>query len=92
MSASRSAGKIPLATVRGIEVHADIAEALARMLAAPGPYLIQIMLPAQNQVFPLMEPGTTPQDLVWRETHPGSGRRVHVRDRFDYAAGRLKEV
>jgi acetolactate synthase-1/2/3 large subunit len=67
-------------------------DALARMLAAPGPYLIQIMLPAQNQVFPLMEPGTTPQDLVWRETHPGSGRRVHGRDRFDYAAGRLKDI
>jgi acetolactate synthase-1/2/3 large subunit len=67
-----------------VHTKAQLREALQRLLAAEGPYLIQIMLPAANQVYPLMEPGTTPQDLVWRETAPGSGVRVYVRERFDY--------
>jgi hypothetical protein len=64
--------------------------AARRMLAADGPYLVQVMLPAQNQVFPLIKPGTTPQDLVWRETSPGSGEHVYVRDRFDYESRCLR--
>ena len=55
---------------------AQLPAALRRMLAAPGPYLLHVVLPAPNQVYPLMEPGTTPQDMVWRETSPGSGARL----------------
>jgi hypothetical protein len=69
---------------------AQLPAALRRMLAAPGPYLLHVILPARNQVYPLMEPGTTPQDMVWRETSPGSGARVYARERFDYAARRLR--
>jgi hypothetical protein len=60
------------------------------MLATSGPYLLHVVLPTRNQVYPLMEPGTTPQDMVWRETSPGSGARVYAGERFDYAARRLR--
>ena len=66
------------------------ARAFERALAAPGPYLIQVMLPAAHTVYPLIEPGTTPQDIVWRETFPGSGEKVHARDHFDYASRRFR--
>lgn len=66
-------------------------EAVRRMFDAEGPYMIQVMLPTKNQVYPLMEPGTTPQDLVWKESAPGSGVRVYVKDVFDYATGDLKD-
>lgn len=79
---------IPAERVHG---KAQFRDAVRRMLAAEGPYLVQVMLPGKNQVYPLMEPGTTPQDLVWRETAPGSGTRVYVKDVFDYATGTLKE-
>jgi acetolactate synthase-1/2/3 large subunit len=69
---------------------AQLPAAVRRMLAAPGPYLLHVVLPARNQVYPLMEPGTTPQDMVWREALPGSGARVYARERFDYAARRLR--
>jgi hypothetical protein len=71
---------------------AQFREAVRRMFDTEGPYLVQIMLPNKNQVYPLMEPGTTPQDLIWRETAPGSGERVYVKDVFDYANGALKEA
>lgn len=70
---------------------AQFREAVRRMFETEGPYLVQVMLPNKNQVYPLMEPGTTPQDLVWRESAPGSGERVYVKDVFDYATGTLKE-
>jgi hypothetical protein len=38
-----------------------------------------------------MQPGTTPQDMVWRETHPGSGVPVFARERFDYESGQLRK-
>ena len=78
---------IPSERVRTKE---EFRHAVRRMLDEPGPYLLHIMLPSKNQVYPLMQPGTTPQDLVWRETAPGSGVPVLVRDRFDYEARRLK--
>ena len=56
-----------------------------------GPYLLHIELDDQAQVYPLLPPGTTPQDLVWRETAPGSGEVIRVRDRFDFETGRLLE-
>ncbi|MBU6150843.1 MAG: thiamine pyrophosphate-binding protein [Chloroflexi bacterium] len=66
-------------------------EAVRRMFDMSGPYMIQVMLPTKNQVYPLMEPGTTPQDLVWKESSPGSGVRVYVKDVFDYASGQMKD-
>jgi acetolactate synthase-1/2/3 large subunit len=64
--------------------------ALRRAIQTPGPYLVQVMLPAVHGVFPLMEPGTTPQEIIWRETAPGSGARVPAAAHFDYAAKRLR--
>jgi len=75
-----------------VRTKAEFREAVRRMLEEPGPYLIQIMLPTKNQVYPLMQPGTTPQDLVWRETAPGSGVPVFARERFDYDARRLRPL
>jgi acetolactate synthase-1/2/3 large subunit len=69
---------------------AQFMAALARALATPGPYLVQVMLPRAHGVFPLIEPGTTPQEIVWRETAPGSGIRVPAADYFDYTARRLR--
>jgi acetolactate synthase-1/2/3 large subunit len=73
-------------------VHArkQVRAAMRRALTTPGPYFLHVVLPARNQVYPLMEPGTTPQDMVWRETYPGSGVRVYARERFDYEARRLR--
>lgn len=65
--------------------------AVGRMLASPGPYLLHLELSAQSQVYPLIPPGAPPQDLIWRESEPGSGGIVRVRDRFDYETGRLRE-
>jgi hypothetical protein len=53
-------------------------------METPGPYLVQVILPAVHGVFPLMEPGTTPQEIIWRETAPGSGVRVPCGEHFDY--------
>jgi acetolactate synthase-1/2/3 large subunit len=73
-----------------VQTKAQLAAAVARALATPGPYLIHAVLPRQNQVYPLMQPGTSPQDIVWRESEPGSGVPVHARERFDYQAGRRR--
>jgi acetolactate synthase-1/2/3 large subunit len=75
-----------------VHTKAQFRAAVRRMFDTEGPYLVQIMLPTKNQVYPLMEPGTTPQDLVWRETAPGSGERIYVKDVFDYAVGTLKDA
>jgi acetolactate synthase-1/2/3 large subunit len=66
--------------------------ALERALETPGPYLVHVVLPRQNQVYPLMEPGTTPRDMVWRESSPGSGVPVYARERFDSERGRLRST
>ncbi|MGH2351904.1 MAG: thiamine pyrophosphate-binding protein [Chloroflexota bacterium] len=73
-----------------VHTKAQCRAALRRALATPGPYLIHVALPAQAQVYPLIAPGTTPQDIVWRETSPGSGVPVYARERFDYETGRLR--
>ncbi len=66
--------------------------AVQRALAAPGPYLLQVMLPAPKPVYPLIGAGASPQEIIWRETHPGSGALVYAREQFDYAARRLHVV
>jgi len=53
---------------------------------------VHVALATRNQVYPLMEPGTTPQDIIWRETTPGSGVPVHAHERFDYIARRLRPL
>jgi acetolactate synthase-1/2/3 large subunit len=73
-----------------VHTKAQCQDAIRRALATPGPYLIHVVLPTQAQVYPLVEPGTTPKDIVWRETAPGSGVRVYARDHFDYETGRLR--
>lgn len=65
--------------------------AVERMLTAPGPYLLHLEMRDQSQVYPLIPPGMTPQDLIWRETEPGSGQVIRVRDRFDFETGRLRD-
>jgi acetolactate synthase-1/2/3 large subunit len=88
-SGAASSYGIPAERVR---TKAQFRAALTHMLAADGPYLIQVMLPGANQVYPLMKPGTGPQDMVWRETFPGSGVPVYAHERFDYEAGRLRSA
>ena len=75
-----------------VHTKAQFQEALQRLLDAPGPYLMHIILPAQNQVYPLMEPGSTPQELIWQEQEPGSGVKVYVRERFDYEGRSLRAL
>lgn len=74
-----------------VHTKSQLRPAVERMLAAEGPYLLHIELEDQAQVYPLIPPGATPQDLIWRETAPGSGEVVRVRDRFDFETGRLRE-
>ncbi len=74
-----------------VQTKDQLRAAVRRALATPGPYLVHLVLPRHNQVYPLMQPGTTPQDIVWRETYPGSGEAVYARDRFDYGAGKLRD-
>src|SRR5207253_2218660 len=66
-----------------VQTKDQLRAAVERALATPGPFLIHVVLPRQNQVYPLMQPGTAPHDIVWRETYPGSGVPVYARDRFD---------
>ncbi|HXI17236.1 MAG TPA: thiamine pyrophosphate-dependent enzyme [Chloroflexota bacterium] len=73
-----------------VRTKTEFNRAIRRALATDGPYFIQVMVPSKNQVYPLMEPGTTPQDMVWREIMPGSGARIYARDLFDYAKRRLR--
>jgi acetolactate synthase-1/2/3 large subunit len=73
-----------------IHAKSQLRGAVERMLAAEGPYLLHVELSEQGQVYPLVAPGTTPQDLIWRETEPGSGKVIRVRDHYDFDAGRLK--
>lgn len=75
-----------------VHSRAQLRAAVQRALTTPGPYLLQVVLPAQNHVYPLMEPGTTPQDIAWRETYPGSSTHVYARERFDYEARRLHDM
>ncbi len=80
--------------IPGERVHdkAQCAAALRRALATPGPYMVQVMLPSPSGVYPLMEPGTTPQEMVWREHVPGSGAHVYAHERFDYHQRRLRTI
>jgi thiamine pyrophosphate-dependent acetolactate synthase large subunit-like protein len=73
-----------------VRTKTEFGRAIRRALATDGPYFIQVMVPAKNQVYPLMEPGTTPQDMVWREIMPGSGAKIYARDLFDYVNRRLR--
>ncbi len=73
-----------------VRTKTEFGRAIRRALATEGPYFIQVMVPAKNQVYPLMEPGTTPQDMVWREIMPGSGAKIYARDLFDYVNRRLR--
>ncbi|MDB5076238.1 MAG: hypothetical protein JWO42_2417, partial [Chloroflexi bacterium] len=74
------------------QVHSkeQFSSAIRRAMTTPGPYLIQVMLPALNGVYPLMEPWTTPQEMIWREVTAGSGCKVAAHERFDYVQGRLR--
>jgi len=74
-----------------VHTKGQLRPAVERMLAAEGPYLLHIELDDQAQVYPLIPPGTTPLDLIWRETEPGSGEVIRVADRFDFETGRLRE-
>ncbi|HEX5415300.1 MAG TPA: thiamine pyrophosphate-dependent enzyme [Chloroflexota bacterium] len=74
-----------------VHTKSQLRPAVERMLAAEGPYLLHIELEDQAQVYPLIPPGTTPLDLIWRETAPGSGQVIRVRDRFDFETGQLRE-
>lgn len=80
--------------IPAVRVHTkeQLRTAIQHALAIPGPYLLHVMLPACHQVYPLMEPGTTPQDMVWRETAPGSGERVYACEHFDYEGRQLRPV
>ncbi|HEX2324977.1 MAG TPA: thiamine pyrophosphate-dependent enzyme [Chloroflexota bacterium] len=73
-----------------VHTKAQYRAALSRALDTSGPYLIHVVLPTQAQVYPLIEPGSTPQDIIWRETAPGSGVRVYAREHFDFEAGHLR--
>ena len=64
--------------------------AVERMLAADGPFLLHVELSQSGQMYPLIPPGLTPQDLIWRETEPGSGKVIRVAERYDYKAGQLR--
>ncbi len=74
-----------------IHTKEQLPAAFQRMLATDGPYLIHVELPQQSQVFPLIPPGKTLRDLIWRETEPGSGEVIRVSDRYDFEAGRLRD-
>ena len=71
-------------------VHAksQLTAAINRMLDTAGPYLLHVELSEQSQVYPLIPPGASPLDLIWRETEPGSGEVISVKDRYDFVAGR----
>jgi acetolactate synthase I/II/III large subunit len=86
-AATAASYAIPAERVR---TKTEFNRAIRRALATDGPYFIQVMVPSKNQVYPLMEPGTTPQDMIWREIMPGSGSRIYARDLFDYAKRRLR--
>lgn len=73
-----------------VHTKAELKSALRRALATPGPYFVHVVLPRHNQVYPLMQPGTSPQDIIWKETAPGSGVPVKASEVFDYEAGRLR--
>lgn len=64
--------------------------AVERMLAADGPYLLHVELAEPSPVYPLVPPGATPRDLLWRETFPGSGQAVKVSELYDFERGRLR--
>jgi acetolactate synthase I/II/III large subunit len=73
-----------------VQTKEQLRAAVARAIGTPGPYLIHVVLPRPNQVYPLMQPGTSPQEIVWRESEPGSGVPVRARERFDYETRRLR--
>jgi len=68
------------------------AAAFRRAMATAGPYFIQVMLPAAHNTYPMIEPGKTPQDIIWRETTPGSGVKVYAREHFDYQSRTLRQI
>jgi hypothetical protein len=74
-----------------VHTKAQFAAGLQRALSAPGPYLLQVMLSGPRTVYPLIGAGASPQEIIWRETHPGSGVPVYAREHFDYGARRLRQ-
>jgi hypothetical protein len=37
-------------------------------------------------------PSASPLDLIWREAWPDSGEVIRVKDRYDFAAGNLRQA
>jgi len=68
----------------------QLADSINRMLDTPGPYLLHVELSDQSQVFPLIPPGGSPMDLIWKETEPGSGELIRVKDVYNFESGQLR--
>lgn len=52
-----------------VEVPDDVEAAIARMLEADGPYLLDICIPREQSVFPMMAPGAALADIMGAVTY-----------------------
>ena len=62
--------KVP---ARRVVHKAELKEAIATMLATPGPYLLDIIVPHQEHVLPMVPAGRTFQDIITE----GDGRQSY---------------
>ena len=51
-----------------------------------------VELSEQSKVYPLIPPGASPMDLIWREVGPQSDEVIRVSDRYDFGAGQLRDL
>ena len=79
-------------TAERIHTKNQVAAAVNRMLETPGPYFLHVELAAHSKVYPLIPPGMSPLELIWREAGPDSGEVIRVSEVYDFAAGRLRSL
>ena len=60
---------------RHVRDKAEVVDALAEMIAHPGPYVLDVMIPYQEHVLPMIPAGMTVRDIIKRAELVGSGRR-----------------
>lgn len=55
-----------------VEDPAQVAAAVRRAMAEPGPYLVEFLVDPEENVFPMVVPGTALAEVIPFEAHPGS--------------------
>ena len=80
---------------RQIRKKAEVVDALAEMIAHPGPYVLDVLIPYQEHVLPMIPAGMTVRDIIKelraesQERRAGTGR---ARDQLTQTGSSIKRL